>query len=140
MAARTIGAARDAAYLTWRYRRHPVFEYRFLAVRDGSMTGLAVWRLETIRQQTAAGMVDFDRIGRLVEFLPVSPANAEALLAAFTGALRENGALGADFYGYHGETRCWLRQLGLRETVQHPRRAAPFLRGSSHSMPKAAPS
>ncbi len=126
VAARTIGAARDAAYLTWRYRRHPVFEYRFLAVRDGSMTGLAVWRLETIRQQTAAGTVDFDRIGRLVEFLPVSPANAEALLAAFTGALRENGALGADFYGYHGETRCWLRQLGFRETAQHPQgRAIP---------------
>jgi hypothetical protein len=120
IAARTIGAARDTAYLIWRYRQHPVFEYRFLAVRDGSMTGLAVWRLETIRQQTAAGRVDVDRIGRLVEFLPVSPANAEALFSAFTGALRANGAMGADFYGYHGETRCWLRQLGFRETAQHP--------------------
>jgi hypothetical protein len=125
LAARTIGAARDAAYLAWRYRQHPVFEYRFLTVRESGMTGLAVWRLETIRRQTKEnggpeGRADFDRIGRLLEFLPVSPANAEALFSAFVGALRVNGALGADFYGYHGETRRWLRQLGFRDTAQHP--------------------
>jgi hypothetical protein len=120
IAERTIGAVRDSAYLTWRYRKHPVFEYRFLTVADGSRTGLAVWRLETIRQQTPEGRVDLDRIGRLVEFLPASPANAEALFAAFVGALREAGAFGADFYGYHGQTRCWLRQLGFPEASLHP--------------------
>jgi hypothetical protein len=120
IAQRTIGAARDAAYLTWRYRRHPVFEYRFLTVRDGSMTGLAVWRIETIRKQTPAGRVDLDRIGRLVEFLPASAANAEALFSAFVHALRQENAFGADFYGYHGQTRCWLKQLGFRDTLQHP--------------------
>ena len=125
IAARTIGAARDAAYLTWRYRRHPVFEYRFVAVREAGMTGLAVWRLETIRRQAAdnggtPARVEFDRIGRLLEFLPVSPTNAEALFSAFVDALGKNGALGADFYGYHGETRRWLHQLGFRETALHP--------------------
>ncbi len=120
IAARTIGAARDSAYLTWRYRKHPVFEYRFVTVREGDLTGLAVWRLETIRQQTPDGRVDLDRIGRLVEFLPVSTANAEALLSAFTRELRRTGAMGADFYGYHGQTRCVLRQFGFRETATHP--------------------
>jgi len=120
IAARTIGAARDAAYLTWRYRKHPVFEYRFLAVREGNQSGLAVWRLETIRRQTPEGRVDLDRIGRLVEFIPVSIANGEALMAAFARELREAGGLGADFYGYHGQTRCMLRQFGFREAAHHP--------------------
>lgn len=120
IAARTIGAVRDSAYLTWRYRKHPVFEYRFLTVREGDRTGLAVWRLETIRRQTPEGRVDLDRIGRLVEFLPVSAGNAEALFSAFVHALREAGAFGADFYGYHGQTRCWFRQLGFPEAAAHP--------------------
>lgn len=120
IAARSIGAARDSAYLTWRYRKHPIFEYRFLTVREGAMTGLGVWRLETIRRQTPQGRADIDRIGRLVEFLPVSAGNAEALFSAFVQALRDAGAVGADFYGYHGQTRCWLRQLGFAETARHP--------------------
>jgi hypothetical protein len=120
IAERTIGAVRDTSYLVWRYRKHPIFEYRFLTVADGSRTGLAVWRLETIRQQTPQGRVDIDRIGRLVEFLPASAANAEALFAAFVGALRQAGALGADYYGYHGQTRCGFRQLGFAEAGIHP--------------------
>jgi hypothetical protein len=120
IAQHTIGAVRDAAYLTWRYRRHPVFEHRFLTVRDGDRTGLAVWRLETIRKQTPEGRVDLDRIGRLLEFLPTSASNAEALFSAFIRALRNEDAFGADFYSYHGQTRCWLRQLGFGETARHP--------------------
>jgi len=119
IAERTIGAARDAAYLHWRYRKHPIFEYRFITCREKGRTGLAVWRLETIRRQTPEGRVDFDRIGRLVEFLPVSTANGESLMSAFARELEQNGALGADFYCYHGQTRCLLRQLGFRESTSH---------------------
>ena len=110
-----MGAARDAAYLTWRYRKHPVFEYRFVTVAEGGRTGLAVWRLEPIRRQTPEGRVDVDRIGRLVEFLPVSAENAEALFAAFIRELGEAGAMGADYYGYHSQTR------GLAPPVRLPR-------------------
>lgn len=120
IAERTVGAARDAAYLTWRYRKHPVFEYRFVTVAEGGRTGLAVWRLEPIRRQTPEGRVDVDRIGRLVEFLPVSAENAEALFAAFIRELGEAGAMGADYYGYHSQTRGLLRQFGFHETSQHP--------------------
>ena len=79
-----------------------------------------MWRLETIRRQTPEGRVDLDRIGRLVEFIPVSIANGEALMSAFARELGEAGGLGADFYGYHGQTRCMLRQFGFREAAHHP--------------------
>ena len=66
----------------------PDFPYRILTVREGKRTGLAVWRLETIHRATQ-GREPVDRIGRLVEFLPASHANAQALLACFWQALRE---------------------------------------------------
>jgi|GEM_PF-1590099 len=116
----TIGAARDFAYLDWRYRRHPVFDYRFLTVPDGSRTGLAVWRLETIRRATESGRVDVDRIGRLVEFLPASRENAENLMAAVLEQARAADAFAIDYYGFHGETRGWLAAMGLRLADTHP--------------------
>src|SRR6202790_1450058 len=57
-ASRTIGASRDADYLNWRYRCHPVFDYRFITIREVNRTGLAVWRLETIRKETPQGRED----------------------------------------------------------------------------------
>ena len=54
-AAQTIGAARDTDFLTWRYKNHPDFDYKFLIVPEGKRTGLAVWRLETIRTETPHG-------------------------------------------------------------------------------------
>jgi hypothetical protein len=115
-----VGAARDGAYLTWRYRQHPVFEYRFLTVPEGKRSGLAVWRLETIQRRTSEGRADVDRIGRLLEFLPASASNANALFDAFVHDLENANAIGADFYCYHSRTRQWLQQLGFQETTQHP--------------------
>jgi hypothetical protein len=105
----TIGATRNAAYLNWRYRQHPLFDYRFIALNGG----LLVWRLETIRRKTEAGEEPIDRIGRAVEFLPASRENARELLAVFFQQLAEADAIGADFYGYHGETRHWLNENGM---------------------------
>jgi hypothetical protein len=106
-ASKTIGAARDADFLNWRYRSHPDFQYRFLTVSEGKRTGLAVWRLETIRAETPHGRKDVDCIGRLV-------------LGAFVGELDRAGAMGADYYGYHGETRKILQELGFRGSSIHP--------------------
>jgi len=113
-AQKTIGAVRDTDYLDWRYASHPVFDYKFISVPEGDRHGLAVWRVETIRKQTENGREDVDRIGRLVEFLPASPSNAEALLAAFISELRAADAMAADFYGYHSDTRALLQELGFR--------------------------
>lgn len=120
IASRTIGAGRDLAYLNWRYTEHPCFDYRFLAVPEGQRTGLAVWRLETIRMATDRGFEEVDSIGRLVEFLPVSRDNSKQLLSVFLQELQKADVLGADYYGYYGETRTWLRECGLREVEAHP--------------------
>jgi hypothetical protein len=119
-ASRSIGAARDADYLNWRYARHPAFKYEFVAVPDGDRTGVAVWRLETIRAETPRGLEDVDTIARLVEFLPASPTNAEALFAAFLNEVDRAGAMAADYYGYHGETRKWLQEMGFLGSEAHP--------------------
>ena len=118
-AARTAGAARHREYLQWRYSDHPYFTYHFIVIPDGEYSGLAVWRLETLRRATPHGLEDIDRLGRLVEFLPMSRHNAQALLAHFWRALHAADALGADYYGYHGETGAWLRDLGFRVVQDH---------------------
>lgn len=119
IAQNTVGVARDADFMNWRYRQHPNFEYRFIAIPEGVRTGLAVWRLETIRRETEQGLEEVDKIGRLVEFLPASENNAMKLLATFVKELRAGGAFGADYYGYHGRTRQWLRQFGFSEAAAH---------------------
>ena len=120
MASRSIGAARDTDYLTWRYLKHPGFKYHFLAVPDGPRTGLAVWRLETIRLRTSHGTEDVDKVGRLVEFLPASRNNAAQLLSIFWNQLRATGALGADSFGYHGENNTWLEEFGFHDVETDP--------------------
>ena len=52
IASQTVGAARDSDYLNWRYLEHPSFKYGIVTVPDGARTGLAVWRLEPIQQET----------------------------------------------------------------------------------------
>jgi Acetyltransferase (GNAT) domain len=120
IASQTVGAARDLDYLTWRYQKHPYFHYRFLIVPEEDHLGLAIWRLETIRCATPQGLVEVDQIGRLVEFLPCSRSNAKDLLSLFWHELYEVNALGADYYGYHGESGLWLRELGFHGVEAHP--------------------
>lgn len=119
IASRTAGAARDLNYLTWRYLKHPCFKYHTVAVAEGERTGLVVWRLETIRRATPHGREEVDKIGRLVEFLPVSRSNARNLLSVFFNDIKSANALGADFYGFHGESGGWLEELGFRRTEKH---------------------
>ena len=61
-----------------------------------------------------------DRIARLVEFLPVSESNGRQLIAALAGKIKSAGALGVDFYGYHGATRDILEVNGLKSIAAHP--------------------
>jgi hypothetical protein len=120
IASHTVGAARNLDYLTWRYIEHTCFNYRLITVPEGDRTGLAVWRLETIRGAASQGLEEVDRLGRLVEFLPVSRNNAKDLLALFWQALHTADALGADYYGYHGRIGGWLRDLGFHDVESHP--------------------
>ena len=111
-----VGAVRDRDYLHWRYEEHPQFQYRYIVVREGSRSGLAVWRLETVHQANPeGGRKPLDKIARVVEFLPASEENAARVLSSLIAAIRREGAVFADFYGYHGETRARLNRLGFRE-------------------------
>jgi hypothetical protein len=114
-----VGASRDAEYLKWRYLDHPAFNYRLIIIHENDRAGLLVWRLETIRVKTAQSESNFDRIGRIVEFLPASRENAKALFSRLLHDLKEAGAIGADFYCYHGETRRLLAQLGMLPVERH---------------------
>lgn len=114
-AAATVGACRDLDYLTWRYRNHPCFDYRVIAAPEGRTTGLLVWRLETATRLQDGVREPFDRIGRVVEFLPSGNGNAARLLAALQAQLRAAGAIGADFYSYHGASRRSLCLHGFRQ-------------------------
>jgi hypothetical protein len=120
LAARTVGCARNADYLRWRYFNHPCFEYRIITVRDADQIGIAIWRLETIRACSERGGADLDIIGRLVEFLAPSRHIAGKLWEAYCFQLTEVNALGTDYYGYHGETGTWLRDLGFQCVDRHP--------------------
>jgi hypothetical protein len=120
IASQTVGAARDTDYLNWRYVQHPCFKYGIVTVLEGNRTGLAVWRLEAIQQETPAGRVPVDRLARLVEFLPVSESNGRELISALLWEVRAAGALGVDFYGYHGLIRSILQHNGLRSIEAHP--------------------
>lgn len=119
IARRTVGAARDTAYLKWRYLDHPVFSYRLIVIRENDRTGLLVWRLEAIRLKTQLGESSFDRIGRVVEFLPASWQNAQALFSRLLHDLNEACVIGADFYCYHGDTRKLLADLGMSPVESH---------------------
>ena len=128
LASTTVGAVRDLEYLNWRYRMHPCFEYHIITIPEGERTGLLVWRLETVRQETESGRKDLDRFGRVVEFIPASEANAGHLMAALKAQLKAADAVGADFFGYHGEVRRMLNNAGMHATAQHPDGSAiPFL-------------
>jgi hypothetical protein len=120
IAERTVGAARDMQYLAWRYQVHPRFSYRFLSIPEGRSNGLLVWRLEPVRRATPEGREEVDRIGRIVEFLPASAENASALIGLFLKELKEAGAFGADFYGYHGESRAGLAANCFKPVDCHP--------------------
>lgn len=80
---------RDAAFIDWRYRRHPAFDYRVLT--KGS--ALCVWRMETSR-----GNVE-DKVGRIVELIHADGdrSSGEVVLRAALGQMRAEGAAFADF-------------------------------------------
>lgn len=120
LATKRVGAARNRDYLTWRYTQHPTFKYRIVAIPDGRRTGLAIWRLETIRYRSGHGMTDLDRIARLVEFMPSSSDNAEQLVRGFYQQAMAHDAMAADFYGYYSEIRGELNLHGFKCVEGHP--------------------
>jgi hypothetical protein len=118
LARETVGAARDASFLQWRYFDHPLFSYRTVTVREGSRTGLAIWRMETIHRVVDGAREPVDRIARLVEFLPASDENAKELFTGVLSQAQQAGAFAVDYYGYHGRYGKLLEASGLRRVSE----------------------
>lgn len=108
-APRLVCTSRDTAYLKWRYLRHPTFCYEVRLVRmarGGAVGGLAVWRIEQIRDRQ-------DRVLRLVEFLALPEAAAVLARAVVQGA-RDGGVTFADFYCTSASVAEPLEAVGFR--------------------------
>lgn len=73
MATTFAGTRRTAAYMNWRYVDHPRFRYRSFIAEQAGICGVAVYRIEDVRNKPI-------RVGRIVELF--GDHRAEASLAA----------------------------------------------------------
>lgn len=92
-APRLMGTFRDADYLRWRYIDHPRFKYVVRFAEDpesGSLSGLLVYRVETVRDHEV-------KVLRILEFLG-SGSTGKELACAVTQAAESEGVAFSDFY------------------------------------------
>jgi hypothetical protein len=109
------GVRRTAAYLQWRYARHPRFKYVLrVAVHRASRTvgGLAAYRIADIRDRP-------ERVLRIVEFLADGGA-AASLAADVDLAARREAVTFADFYCTSARFAEPLRRLGFSPESASP--------------------
>ncbi len=87
-----VGTWRDAAYLEWRYRTHPRFNYELRVAVDqaGSVAGLTVFRLETLRDRS-------ESVIRVLEFLTTEGAGRD-LAAALVAEAQRSNVMMVDFF------------------------------------------
>ena len=138
LAPRMVGAARDASYLRWRYTDHPRFEYQLRVAQrdDGSIEGLAVWRVEQVRGGPKAHVL------RILDFI-ATPSGAAALVPAVVAAGRRAEASFTDFHCSSLEAAEPLRRAGFRaqptdpESLVFPSRLQPLEAGFHQMVPLA---
>ena len=115
LARRFVGACRDAAYVTWRYVSHPRFEYQLRCAQrasDGTVEGIAVWRVERVRDRATWVL-------RIVEFLG-SPAAEEVLAQSVLEGARDSGAALGDFYCASARAAEVLARIGFQRAPAVP--------------------
>ncbi len=109
LAAQLVGTARDTRFVRWRYVHHPRLRYEIrVATRraDGSVIGLAVFRVEQVRGRTETVM-------RVVEFLG-DPAAQAALARTILRAAAELGVAYVDFYCSSATAAHGLEEVGFQ--------------------------
>lgn len=108
-AKKTIGIARDAGFINWRYLKHPNFDYKLIAVEnEHSYKGLAVIRIEKV-----AGKY---KIGRIVEMMYDSQESAIALANAVIEL--DNEVLFFDFYCFSSVSTWGLETVGFKRVFK----------------------
>jgi GNAT superfamily N-acetyltransferase len=99
------GTRRSADYLNWRYAEHPLAAYRLLeAHRSGSMVGLAVYRIEQVKDLPV-------RVGRIVELICDAGAEDSLLHAVIEDAGPEVALI--DFFCSDDTFAAGLTRLGF---------------------------
>jgi GNAT superfamily N-acetyltransferase len=116
--ASAAGTRRSAQFLNWRYAHHPVFDYRLFEMRrNGRLTGLAVYRVEQVRNMQV-------RMGRIVEL--VSESSLErCLLKAVIDDAQLQDVVALDFFCSSRRfstmmARCGFLADGDKGTAQIP--------------------
>lgn len=105
----TIGIARDAAFLNWRYFNHPTFDYIALAVKDGEQyEGLAIVRIEEVTGGS--------KIGRIVEMMYSTQDSAVALANAIVHL--DESVLFYDFYSFSTVSTWGLEAVGFKRVYK----------------------
>ncbi len=114
LAPHLVCASRGASYLRWRYVQHPRFRYelRFARDRNGTLTGLVVYRIEQIGGHSATVM-------RIVEFL-AAPEDRGSLADYVALAAHREDVVFADFYCSSSEFGRALEQVGFRRQTGRP--------------------
>ena len=134
---KTIGCAREYAYLNWRYVRHPIYQYETRVIVEDDRLGLIVWRSEiTLKVDPNGEFEDHVPFIRIVEFLPVSDTNARKLISICLFEGTAEGAVAADFYCYNAELIQTLKRIGFfisgdTSGVRLPNHTQPIDRGSN---------
>ena len=105
----TVGIARDAAFLSWRYLNHPTFTYRLIAIEnEEAYEGLAVVRVEEV----AGGY----KIGRIVEMIYSSQDSAIALANAIVEL--DDEVLFYDFYSFSSVSTWGVEAVGFKRVYK----------------------
>jgi hypothetical protein len=101
-----MGPAKETAYLSWRYQRIPLFDYRLLLATDGKeVAGLLVFRVEKIKDNQA-------QVFRLVDFV-ADDASASVLLHALIDTAVNDGAILVDFFCTNDAVRAMAERCGF---------------------------
>lgn len=85
----SVTVERTDSYMNWRFKRHPMLPYSFLAARRGNeYMGYLVYRYEEDK-----GF----KIARIIDFI-AEPIVEESLIKTFLSSARHEGAHAADFF------------------------------------------
>jgi hypothetical protein len=118
--ASAAGGQRSAEFLNWRYVSHPRFAHRLFELRrDGTLEGLAVSRLEQVKDSPL-------RVARLLE-LVADERHAPALLTAAADDAAGAGAAMIDFFIATARLDAALRSSGFVDGDQPPASFIPVL-------------
>ncbi|MED1745811.1 hypothetical protein [Brevibacillus borstelensis] len=112
-AKRSIGFARDASFMNWRYLQHPSFTYQVYTCTDkeGDYQGIIVVRIESIFGGQA-------KIGRLVEFIANDQDSAICLGNKLVEIGCENDLLFIDFYCFSSISSWGLESVGFKRVLK----------------------